>query len=177
MVRDGRVLSRVLGVFLGAVFSWQRRRARERGLADPATGSVTFLQRFGSAINLHVHYHSVVPDGVFVHPDGGEPGALSFVELPPPTDLDLTRLTDRLARRLTALFSEPDERPLRDEEEALAASWAESLKRPRRDGEPEPKDSAAPGSLCALIEGFSLHAATHVEAEDRQGLERLLTAR
>lgn len=164
----------VLGVFLGAVFSWQRRRARERGLADPAAGSVTFVQRFGSALNLHVHFHAVLPDGVLVRPEGGEPGSLSFVELPPPTDLDVTRLTDRLARRLTALFSEPDERPLEDEEEALVASWAESLRRSRREGEPDPDDSSAPGSLCALIEGFSLHAATHVGAEDRPGLERLL---
>ena len=31
MVRDGRVLSRVLGVFLGTVFAWQRRSARTRG--------------------------------------------------------------------------------------------------------------------------------------------------
>ena len=96
------------------------------------------------------------------------------MELPPPSDLEVTRLTDRLARRLTALFSEPDERPLKDEEEALAASWAESPKRSRRERESDADDSATPGSLCALIEGFSLHAATSAEADDRRGLERLL---
>ena len=125
MVRDGQVLSRVLGVFLGTVFSWQQRRARAEGLSDPATGSVTFVQRFGSALNLHLHFHAVLPDGVFVHPAGDE-AALAFTALPPPSDLDVTSLTDRLARRLTKLFSDHDERPLRDEEEALASSWAES---------------------------------------------------
>jgi len=66
-------------------------------------------------------------------------------------------------------------RPLRDEEEALASSWAESLKQKRRaEGEPDPEDAASPRSLCALIEGFSLHAATRVDASDRRGLEHLL---
>ena len=81
MVRDGRVLSRVLGVFLGTVFAWQRRSARTRGHADASVGSVTFVQRFGSALNLHLHFHAVLPDGVFVHPDGAAPGTLAFVEL------------------------------------------------------------------------------------------------
>jgi hypothetical protein len=28
-------------------------------------GSVTFVQRFGDALNMHVHFHAVCPDGVF----------------------------------------------------------------------------------------------------------------
>ena len=45
-----------------AVFTWQRRQARRRGVADPRTGG---------AINLNVHFHTLIPDGVFdVEGDG-----------------------------------------------------------------------------------------------------------
>lgn len=76
---------------------------------------------------------------------------------------------------MSKLYAEPDERPLRDEEEALAASWAASLDPLRRGAERDgDADTGADTTLCALIEGFSLHAATHVDADDRRGLERLL---
>jgi len=28
-------------------------------------GAVTFIQRFGSALNLNIHFHPLVPGGVF----------------------------------------------------------------------------------------------------------------
>ena len=42
---------------------------------EGATGTVTFVQRFGSALQLTIHFHAVVPDGVFVR---GDDGAVSF---------------------------------------------------------------------------------------------------
>ena len=47
-------------------FAWQRRRGRALGIRDGQTGAVTFVQRFGGALNLHPHTHSIVPDGLFV---------------------------------------------------------------------------------------------------------------
>jgi hypothetical protein len=32
--------------------------------ATGATGAVTLVQRFGSALNLNVHFHMIFPDGV-----------------------------------------------------------------------------------------------------------------
>ncbi|MGK0261234.1 MAG: hypothetical protein ACI96M_004693, partial [Candidatus Azotimanducaceae bacterium] len=29
------------------------------------SGAITFIQRFGSALNLNVHLHMLIPDGVF----------------------------------------------------------------------------------------------------------------
>jgi len=46
--------------------AWQRRFARKRGIRTPLTGVVTFVQRFGGLVNLNVHFHLIVPDGVFV---------------------------------------------------------------------------------------------------------------
>jgi hypothetical protein len=36
------------------------------GWRQPMCGAVTFCQRFGSLLDLDCHFHSVIPDGVFV---------------------------------------------------------------------------------------------------------------
>jgi len=59
-----------------AIGTWQRRVARARGLRAPQTGAITFVQRFGGLVNLNVHFHLLVPDGVFVdaeHRLGADP--------------------------------------------------------------------------------------------------------
>ena len=40
------------------------RRGAERQKVQP--GSVTFLQRFGGALQLNLHYHLIVMEGVFL---------------------------------------------------------------------------------------------------------------
>ena len=80
IARDSDLLTRVLGVFLGKVFAWQRRRARALGIEDPRCGAVTFVQRFGSLLNLNCHAHALLPDGVFA---ADADGAVSFHPLPP----------------------------------------------------------------------------------------------
>jgi Putative transposase len=44
---------------------------REHDRPDYATqqaqcGAITLIQRFGSALNLNIHYHMLVPDGVYL---------------------------------------------------------------------------------------------------------------
>lgn len=97
---DRALLGRVLGIFLRTVFAWQRQRGRTRGIRDGLTGSVTFVQRFGGALNLNPHFHSVLPDGLFVpsQPDG----TLAFVPLPEPTSGDIEALLLKIAGRITA---------------------------------------------------------------------------
>ena len=63
---DAELITVVLAEFMRAVFSSLRRRARhELGVAKPRCGAVTFVQRFGDALNLNIHFHSVVLDGVY----------------------------------------------------------------------------------------------------------------
>lgn len=78
-----------------AIGAWQRRVARNRGLPTPRAGAVTFVQRFGGLVNLNVHFHLVVPDGVFVDGDAG----LRF-EMAVPTNTDVLAILDRLLRRI-----------------------------------------------------------------------------
>ena len=47
----------MLAVFLRVVYGWSRRQALEHGYEDGRCGTVTFVQRFGSALNLNPHAH------------------------------------------------------------------------------------------------------------------------
>ncbi|MCW5890263.1 MAG: transposase [bacterium] len=64
------------------------------------TGTVTSIQRFGGALNLHVHFHTLVLDGVFVRQADD---TLAFHPAPPPTDADVARVVQRVRRRLAQL--------------------------------------------------------------------------
>ena len=48
-----------------AILGFHRRRARDAGVRDGRGGAVTIVQRFGGALNLNVHVHALVVDGVF----------------------------------------------------------------------------------------------------------------
>ncbi len=66
---DAKLTSGVLRAFLRALFANQRSRAREiHGGHNGQCASVTFIQRFGSALNLTPHFHSLVLDGVYAGP-------------------------------------------------------------------------------------------------------------
>jgi len=68
---DHRLCRTVLHVFVRALRSAYRRQARRQGLTGAETGMVTSVQRFGGAVNVHLHFHTLVLDGVFVRePDG-----------------------------------------------------------------------------------------------------------
>ncbi len=71
----------VLAVYVRALRGFYRRRARRSGVTDAETGAVTAIQRFGSGINLNIHFHTLCLDGVFTR-DGN---AWRFVAAPPPT--------------------------------------------------------------------------------------------
>lgn len=52
--------------FMRAVLSSLRRCARhECGILKPRCGAATFVQRFRDALNLNIHFHGVVLDGVY----------------------------------------------------------------------------------------------------------------
>ena len=52
-------------IFVRAVFSHFRRRAREKGVEGGRSGAVVFVQRFDSALRLNLHFHALFLDGVF----------------------------------------------------------------------------------------------------------------
>lgn len=62
--RDAKLAGRVLQVFLRAVEA-KLRVASPGAPGDARFGGVTFVQRFGSALNAHLHFHCCLIDGVF----------------------------------------------------------------------------------------------------------------
>jgi hypothetical protein len=71
LARDLAWASWVGSLIVRAIGAWQRRGARARCIPAPRTGAITFAQRFDGLVNLNVHFHLLVPDGVFVEIDAG----------------------------------------------------------------------------------------------------------
>ncbi len=88
------VVTQVLGIVYRAISGHLIRNA---GLtrASAATGAVTLIQRFGSALNVNVHLHMLVLDGIYRRV--GE-GGLRFVPVPAPSADELKWLAQRIAR-------------------------------------------------------------------------------
>ena len=62
-------------------------------------GSVTFLQRFGSALHLTFHLHVISLEGVYLDrtDQGRKP---RFVTAEPPTDADIATVVHKISRRV-----------------------------------------------------------------------------
>jgi hypothetical protein len=69
--------------------------------ARPRLGDVSFLHRFGSALNHHVHLHVCATDGVFAPTGDGRP---AFLPARPITQADLATLTEKVRRRVVRWF-------------------------------------------------------------------------
>ncbi len=76
------------------------------------TGSVTLIQRFGSALNLNVHFHMLFLDGVFIK---NQYGKASFKRINGPEQQELTELLHKLSCRVAG-FLEREGILERDEE-------------------------------------------------------------
>ncbi|MEI6258136.1 MAG: transposase [Planctomycetota bacterium] len=74
--------------------------------AHPRLGAVSFLHRFGSALNHHVHLHVCATEGVFVPAaDGaGCDASPAFLPARPINQADLAALTERVRRRVIRWF-------------------------------------------------------------------------
>ncbi|QRK07325.1 transposase [Archangium violaceum] len=130
---------------------------------------MSFIQFFGSALQVTPHFHSLVPDGVFVPEEGG----VRFEPLPPPTQGEVERLLKVVRHRVLRLLEKRGALPAQGPEDALQAYQAHSLQQRLRWTEVDVRPPPRKQPRCAVLEGFSLHANTHLHANDRLGLERL----
>jgi hypothetical protein len=89
-------LTQVLGVVYRTISGHLLKRA---GLtrATGHTGAVTLIQRFGSALNLNIHFHMLFLDGVYLL---DEVGQAVFRHVPQPGAGDLQALVERIAQRI-----------------------------------------------------------------------------
>jgi hypothetical protein len=184
----------VVGVFMRGVLGWLRRRARVgQGIPDGRSGAVAIVQRFGAALNVNVHTHALVLDGVFAEDGRGE---LAFHAALPPDPGDLDVLIETLARRIQRLLvrrrvlaDEPESNgsdPWEEDEPVLAGLVAASVQGRvatgaragaaiRRCGvlRGEAPLPIARGPCHAAGDGFDLDATVRVPAGARDHLERV----
>jgi hypothetical protein len=184
---DSKLLSDVLAVFLRVVRGWYCRQAKAAGYKDVHTGSVTFCQRFGGAINLNPHSHVLQLDGVYTDDEGIATPV--FVPAPELEDEDVKTIVETTAQRVIRLLArrgildEDQLDPLAEESPLLAGVTAASVQGMIATGEragmrvrrvlSDPAEGVRTGPLCYASRGFSLHAATTVAGGDRAALERL----
>ena len=183
---DGKLLSDVSAVFLRVVRGWYYKQAKAAGHKDVRCGSVTFAQRFGSSLNCNPHFHSLALDGVYVQIDDETPVFLPAPEL---TDDDVRQIVETTARRVIRLLErrgvleDGDLDRLADESLVLAGMTSASVQGLVAVGEragmrvrrvlSDPTEAIRTGDLCYASSGFSLHAATRIQAGDTDALERL----
>ncbi len=144
---------RVTAVFLRAVFRVLRDHARAAGGEPPQGGAVAIIQRFGGALNLNVHIHALVLDGVFAR---DEAGAVTFYPARRLTTLDVAEVLAAVEPRIRRLLG-GGERSSADDawghaEDGAVGPWADEA--------PALADLAA-ASVRGLV-ALGPHASTRV---------------
>jgi hypothetical protein len=168
-----------LTAYTDALSHYQRWRARRMfGLAkvsDAHTGAVTVVQRGSANLGVNVHFHSLVPDGVFVRDDAGQ---LVFRELPMPSPADVAAIAWRACRRTLKLLAKRGEwRELADPESRRDTVYGEltiggerRVVRFRADASTHEHDESVPRNDAYP---FDLYAGQYVRAGDREELLKL----
>ena len=179
-----RALARIHAEALGAHYRAAAKRAGCTGKTH--AGAVTFVHRYGSSLNSHVHFHVAALDGVFVAHDA----TVRFVPAAPPTRAEMCEVVERVFLRVTKWLRKKgylrddgdvsNESPRRTFEETLtlAAMQRGTLKAMRDDERDEGEDSAHEArplakSAAVTHHGFNLHASVTIRADDDMGRERL----
>ena len=175
----------MLRIGLGVVMAWYRKRARAQGIEDPRTGAVTVVQRFGGALNLNVHFHALLLDGVYARDPRS--GQLRWHGVGAPSTKDIERLVVEIAERTEAWLAkqghglEDEEEPDPDDGQAVlqAAAVMGQAATGRRAGRRARRLQVLGGRpyrlppRCASCDGYSVHAGVRIGARNRKGLERL----
>ena len=198
MAWDTDLMTDVLTLFQRAIRRRLRLLAQRKGVRDGRHASVTVIQRFGSSLNLNVHFHSLVADGVWA-PGRGAGDRVRWVPLRL-TTADVEAVLRTVARKVVRLLcdrgllvdDDEDATPPPfadldpDQQLALAlmeASVAQRIATGPRAGRRVERVGTRPTSLrpapaarpvrpmLARRGNFDLHAATRIRAKERHRLE------
>ncbi len=156
------------------------------------TGAVTLIQRWGSALNLNIHFHMLYLDGVYAEDAYGK---IRFQRIKAPTGNELAVLVHRISQRVAKFLQrrgvlEADEESSyltleTSEDEAMQQLYGHSISYRIAIGPnqgkkvftlqslPPIKEPKTGSSQVAKIAGFSLHAGVMAEAHQRDKLERV----
>jgi hypothetical protein len=189
LATDAQTLTEVLGIVYRPISGHILRKAR-LSRASGEMGAVTLIQRFGSALNLNIHFHMLFLDGAYL-PGAGPP---AFRRIAAPGAQELQALVERIAARIGQAL-ERKGLLMRDCENSYLASGAEAggvmndllghsityrVAVGPRTGQKVYTLQTVPAQppeehrqSVAQAAGFSLHAGVGIEGEQRGQLERL----
>ena len=162
-------------------------------LKKGATGAVTLIQRFGSALNLNIHFHLLFLDGVYTYRNNRPPG---FQRVKAPDKKELENLVQLISQRVgrclerQGLLEQDTESawleldPAEDTDampQILGSSVSYRIAVGPQQGRKafmirtiRPLDRPDPGlERVAKANGFSLHAGVSCEGHQRDKRERL----
>ena len=192
-----KLYSRVHKIMIREINRYYIDKAKSLGIKDPKPGSISFTQRWGSALNLNVHAHILCPDGVYTMV-GDVP---RFKNLEPISNEEVANLVGKIAASVMRYLKKkgyldtdgqivchPEEDVLFNEHESLAMATRASItgriafgpntgryvtKIGSGFGYSE-EVPLAKGKRCYSINGFSLHAATATKTMQRDRLTNLI---
>jgi hypothetical protein len=175
-------------------FSCKRRGFCPTGFTHQTarSGAVTLIQRFGSALNLNIHFHILLLDGVLTQ---NQTGQMSFVRSKAPTHAELDTLIYNISHRIARYLERQgllvrdmentylqldtlDDDPLQDlQGHSISYRIAMGPQQGRKvvtlQTIPAVSEEKRYSDRVAKQAGFSLHAGVCAEAHQRNKLERL----
>jgi hypothetical protein len=167
---------------------WVKKAGFTRKTAQ--TGAVTLIQRFGSALNLNIHYHMLFLDRVYTETESGQS---HFHRVKSPSQEELQTLVHKLSLRIGRYLERQglierdmensylsleglDDNPLTElHGHSITYRIAVGPQRGQKGFRLQtlPPDVEQSYSQVGQSAGFSLHAGLMAEAYQRQKLERL----
>ena len=185
------LMSKVLGIVTRALSTHLIHQAGFKN-KEAYTGAVTLIQRFGSALNLNIHFHMLFLDGVYVQDRAGN---FAFHYNKAPTVEQLTELLHTISQRVASFLERRgllvrdednsyltldglDEDPMQDiHSHSVTYRIAMGPQRGRKvftlQTIPPKPDLPTGSDRVAKLAGFSLHAGVAANAHQRDKLERL----
>lgn len=185
------LMGKVLGIVNRAISTYLARQAGFTKREAP-TGAVTLIQRFGSALNLNIHFHMLFLDGVYCQDTSGD---FCFRRTLPPTVQQLQCLLHQISERVAGFLERRgvlerdednsyltldglEEDPLKDiHSHSVTYRVAIGPQKGRKvftlQTIPPQAEPAGDNARVAKLNGFSLHAGVAAHANQRKKLERL----
>lgn len=139
MARDSKLMGLVLTIVNRAITRLYRQKAKAELAIEgnPKSAAVTFIQRYGSSLNLNIQFHILVVEGVWIDSDAktiatNPDSKAKLLELSAPSNDDIEQLThhikDRVKRFLEKKgYSKPtsgDDKQLNYEQEGFFTDGA-----------------------------------------------------
>lgn len=180
LAHNQKLTNEFLKIFITTIQSYQKKRIKNK---NAKIGAITFIQRFGSALNLNVHFHSLITDGVYI---ANKDNTYYFVRLPHPSHEELQKLVNKIKNKIERKIQKLPTDQLPFDEESLEDISQLSITHQAAFGERKGKNLRQYGIKSIEVEpedqdpttannsGYSLNARVWIAHNKRKKLEQLI---